>query len=355
MGYPMLEINSSKIKENTKLIVDECHKRGIQVAGVTKVFAGYERIVRAIVDGGIDIIADSRIENLKKFKKYDLPKMLIRIPMKSQAREIINYSDIALVSEFDTIKELQKYAKKENKKYKIILMVDVGDLREGIFYKEKQEIYETVKKILELSNIELHGIGTNLCCYGGVIPTKDNLTELVGVKKDLENYFNIRIPIISGGNSENIQIMRMNEMPMEINQLRIGVALAMGIGLYDKPIEGLNTDTIKLYAEIVEIKVKPSVPIGTIGIDAFGAKPQFEDRGFRKRAICALGRQDVYPEFLQPIDEKIKVLGSSSDHLIIDITDSDKELRIGDVIEFRVLYGGLLSAMTSKYVKKKVL
>lgn len=129
MGYPMLEINSSKIKENTKLIVDECHKRGIQVAGVTKVFAGYERIVKAIVDGGIDIIADSRIENLKKFKKYDLPKMLIRIPMKSQAREIINYSDIALVSEFDTIKELQKYAKKENKKYKIILMVDVGDLR----------------------------------------------------------------------------------------------------------------------------------------------------------------------------------------------------------------------------------
>ncbi|WDU84125.1 hypothetical protein PWK10_07110 [Caloramator sp. Dgby_cultured_2] len=115
MGYPMLEINSSKIKENTKLIVDECHKRGIQVAGVTKVFAGYERIVRAIVDGGIDIIADSRIENLKKFKKYDLPKMLIRIPMKSQAREIINYSDIALVSEFDTIKELQKYAKKKTK------------------------------------------------------------------------------------------------------------------------------------------------------------------------------------------------------------------------------------------------
>lgn len=188
-----------------------------------------------------------------------------------------------------------------------------------------------------------------------MIPTKDNLTELVGVKKDLENYFNIRIPIISGGNSENIQIMRVNEMPMEINQLRIGVALAMGIGLYDKPIDGLNTDTIKLYAEIVEIKVKPSVPIGIIGIDAFGAKPQFEDRGFRKRAICALGKQDVYPEFLIPVDQKIMVLGSSSDHLIIDITDLDKELKIGDVIEFRVLYGGLLSAMTSKYVKKKVL
>ncbi|SEF77432.1 Predicted amino acid racemase [Caloramator fervidus] len=354
MGYPMIEIDSHKIKENTKIMVKECHDRGIQVAGVTKIFAGNTKIVKALIEGGVDMLADSRIENLIRYKNFDIPKMLIRIPMKSQAKTIVKYSDMALVSEIETIYELNKYAKLENKIYKIILMIDVGDLREGIFYKNREEILNTVEKILELDNIELFGIGTNLCCYGGVIPTKENLLELVNIKKYLEDKFGINISVISGGNSENIDIMRNGEMPKEINQLRLGVALSMGIGLFDKPVEGLYTNTAKLYAEVVEIKFKPSVPIGIIGVDAFGRKPQFEDKGIMKRAICAIGKQDIFPEFLIPCNENIKILGASSDHLILDVTNVEK-LRVGDAVEFYLTYGGFLAAMNSKYVKKKII
>lgn len=355
MPFPMLEINTHKIRENTKIMVNECHKRGIEVAGVSKVFSGNRKIIEALIDGGIDILADSRIENLIRYRNYNIPKMLLRIPMKSQAKMVVKYSDIALVSEIQTIKELDKYAMKENKIYKVILMIDLGDLREGIFFKNETEILDAVEEILELNWIEFYGIGTNLSCYGGVIPTNDNLSKLVEIKKKLEKTFNIDIKTISGGNSGTISLFKNNDIPKEINQLRLGASLALGIGLNDEPIEGLHNDTVKLIAEIVEVKKKPSVPVGEIGLDAFGRKPFFEDKGIRKRAICAIGKQDINPEHLSPYDNKITVLGASSDHLILDITESDENYKVGDKVEFKVTYGGLLSLMTSKYVYKKII
>lgn len=354
MGYPLLKIYRKKIEENAKNIVAECHQRGIEVAGVVKVFSGHKNIVKAYIDGGVDIIADSRIENLERYKDINLPKMLLRIPMKTQARKVVEYSDVALVSDVDTVKELDKYAKKLNKIYDIILMVDLGDLREGIFFMNKNEIEEWIKIASRYNNIRLKGIGTNLTCYGGVIPSVENMNRLVEIKLFVENMLGYKLDVISGGNSENIKLMREDGMPKEINQLRLGVAIALGIGLYDLPIEGQHTDTVKLIAEIIEVKEKPSVPVGEIGIDAFGRKPTFIDKGIRKRAILGIGRQDINPDHLIPIDNGIEILGASSDHLLLDISDSGINYKCGDVVEFNLTYGGLLSAMTSKYIRKKI-
>lgn len=354
MGYPLLNIYRKKIEENAKNIVSECHQRGIEVAGVVKVFSGHKNIVKAYIDGGVDIIADSRIENLERYKEFKLPKMLLRIPMKTQARKVVEYSDVALVSDIETVKELDKYAKKLGKIYDVILMVDLGDLREGIFFMNKKEIEEWVKLTSRYNNIRLKGIGTNLTCYGGVIPSVENMNRLVEIKLFIEKMLGYKLEVISGGNSENIKLMREEGMPKEINQLRLGVAIALGIGLYDLPIEGQHTDTVKLVAEIVEVKEKPSVPVGEIGVDAFGRKPTFIDKGIRKRAILGIGRQDINPEHLIPIDSGIEILGASSDHLLLDITDSSINYGCGDVVEFNLTYGGLLSAMTSKYIRKKI-
>ncbi|KRQ86597.1 hypothetical protein ABG79_01580 [Caloramator mitchellensis] len=355
MRYPLLEIESKKIEENAKRLIDECHDKGIQIAGVTKVFSGNKKIVKAIVDAGIDILADSRIENLKSFKDYKIPKMLIRIPMKSQIRDLVKYTDIALVSEIEIVKEINKFALKANKKYKVILMVDIGDLREGIFFENKDEIHSAIQEISKMKYVELYGLGTNLTCYGGIIPTSDNLSILVELKKEIEKKFGKQIKFISGGNSETIPLMRTGNMPEGINQLRLGASIALGIGLYDMPLENLYQDTVKLKSEIIEIKQKPSKPIGEISVDAFGNKPHFEDKGIRKRAICAIGKQDVNPEHLIPIDENIQILGASSDHLLLDTTDSCVDYKIGDTLEFKLTYGGLLSAMTSKYIYKRII
>ncbi|KYH30058.1 alanine racemase [Clostridium tepidiprofundi DSM 19306] len=351
MSYPRIKINLSKIKHNTTTMVNRCRERNIYVAGVTKMCSGDPVIAKVLVDSGVNLLADSRVLNLKRLEKFNVPKMLIRIPMKSNVKEIVKYSDICLLSEYELAKSISSEALKQNKKYKVILMVDLGDLREGLYYDEK--IYEIAENIIKLKGITLYGIGANLSCYGGVEPTRENLNRLVYIKRQIYRRFNVDIEIISGGASGSTNLFDKDEIPKEINQLRLGVSLFLGLGLNDEPIEGLIYDAFTLEAEIVEVQMKPSKSIGKIGVTAFGEDSYFEDKGKRLRAICAIGGQDVNHIDIRPIDHKCEILGSSSDHLLLDITESDVQYKVCDTIEFNLNYRGSLFAMTSEYIYRE--
>ena len=344
-------IDTKAIYDNARKLIKDCSQRGIQVVGVTKMFCGNIKIARVLKEAGVDIIADSRIENLRKLAKLDIPKMLIRLPMYTQAKQVVKYADISLVSDYKVIKELSRQAVIQGKIHEIILMIDLGDLREGLMNEE--EIHEMTESILSLKGVKLKGVGTNLSCFGGVYPSCENLSKLVEIKNRLNKSFSIDLEVVSGGNSGSLSLFKDNKLPKGINQLRLGVSIALGIGLDDEPIDDLSNDTVRLLTEIIEIREKPSVPIGNCGLDAFGNKQTFEDRGIRKRAICAIGRQDVAPENLVVLDEDVTILGASSDHLLIDITDSKRSYNTGDIIEFGLSYGGCLSSMTSSYIRKK--
>ncbi len=350
MQYPCILINLKKIKHNVKTIISLCKLKNIQVVGVTKVFCARRPIVNAYIEGGINTIGDSRIENIKRLKDYHCKKILLRIPMESDVYDIVKYCDISLNSELDTIKKLSNAAMKMNKVHGIILMVDVGDLREGVLV---EDVISTVKEINKLHNIKLLGIGTNLTCYGGVLPDENNLGKLVSLKNEIQRMFNQKLSIISGGNSSSLYMVLNGTIPEGINQLRIGEGIVLGRETaFGKPIPDCFNDAFLLRGEIVEIKNKPTVPTGKIGVDAFGETPEYEDKGIRKRAIIALGRQDINIDGIFPVDKNINIFGGSSDHLIIDITDCSCDYKIGDIIDFTMDYGCLLKAMTSPYVKK---
>lgn len=353
MEYPKVEIDLNKLTHNVKTMVELCNKYGITVAGVTKVFCGHPKIAKAYVDGGVAYIADSRIENIIKLKDFNIPKILLRLPMISEADKVVEYTDTSLNSELETIKALSKEALRKGRSHNIILMVDLGDLREG-YYNEK-EIYEAVEHIIKMNGVKLVGIGTNLTCYGGVIPDADNLGRLVKLSKDIENRFDVDLEIISGGNSSSLHLL-MDNKPIEgINNLRLGESLVLGVETaYGNRIDDTYNDVFKLTAEIIEVKHKPSVPTGEIGRDAFGKVPTFVDKGIRKRIICAIGKQDVELDAIFPLDEGLSILGGSSDHLILDGTDSQTDYRVGDKVHFKLSYGGILRLMTSEYVKKEI-
>ena len=349
---PRIEIDLSKIRANTQVLVDRCKNAGIQVAGVTKVFCAVPQVAEAMVEGGINMLADARLENFEKIAHIPIQKLLLRLPMISQAEKVVSLVDISLNSEIATIKKLSEASIKQGKVHKIILMIDLGDLREGIW---SDQIHTTIKEITQLEGVQLVGIGTNLTCYGGVIPNPTNLGQLVNLSREIEDTFQIRMEIISGGNSSSLYLLERGEMPKAINHLRLGESIVLGRETaFGEPISGTHQDAFTLIAEIVELKEKPSVPIGEIGMDAFGNKPVFEDHGIRKRAILAIGRQDVSVNNLIPKDEKISILGASSDHLIVDVTDSLKEYSVGDEVAFDIEYGALLQLMTSEYVFKKI-
>ncbi|GAA0121562.1 MAG: alanine/ornithine racemase family PLP-dependent enzyme [Clostridium argentinense] len=349
-NYPCIEVDLKKIQHNVQTIIKICGEHDIEVVGITKGYCAKEPITRALVEAGLKNVGDARILNLKNSENLKCTKYTVRIPMASEALEVVKYSDVSLNSELEVIKALSKAAESINKTHKIVLMVDLGDLREGLF---SEDIVSVVKEIIKLPNIELIGIGTNLTCYGGVLADENNLGKLIETKEMLEKTLKISLPIVSGGNSSSLYMVMDGTIPKGITQLRIGEGILLGTeSSFAKRIPNTYSDVFTLKAEIVEVKNKPSVPIGTIGLNAFGEVPEFVDLGIRKRAIVAVGRQDIKIDAMDTRDKKMKILGASSDHLILDITECEYDYKIGDIVEFDVKYGCLLQAMTSEYVNK---
>ncbi len=355
MTTPYLEIYPERIAQNARAIINLCHGKGISVACVGKVVCAHPAVVRVLEESGADMLADSRLENLELIRKTgtSLPLMLLRIPTPSRLNEVVQVADVSLVSDPETIKKLSDAAAANKKTHKIILMIDLGDLREGIW---PSRLIEVLKNIRGLPGIEIIGLGCNLACYGGVIPTTEKMQQLIHLREQAEAELAIRLPVLCGGNSANLPLLLEWGMPDQINLLRIGETILLGRNVLDRsPFPGTRQDTFRLVAEIIELEEKPSIPVGQRGQDAFGGTPEFIDRGIRRRAICDIGRQDVVIDNLVPEDPGIIILGGSSDHLLLDVQDAVPTLVTGDKVAFFPGYGALLAASTSPFVHKSVI
>lgn len=358
--YPILEFNVKKLCNNTKIVAKLCEEHGIRVAGIIKGFGGIKEGAEEMVRGGCYQIGSSRIEQLKSLKEsgMEVPLLLVRIPMMCEIEDVVKYSDLCLVSEKETLNLLNNEAMKQGKKYGIVLMYDLGDLREGVFTKgELIELAEYTEYNLE--NLYLEGIGSNLSCYGSVAPTTENLSMLANAALEIENKLNRKLNIVSGGATTTLPLLIRGGVPKKINHLRLGEGInnTQDLPLYwDTNIEGLDKDVFVLKAQIIEINEKPTHPIGKLIVNAFGNTPHYEDRGIRKRAIIALGNQDLGDSSrLIPRDKDMIVLGASSDHTLLDIHDCKKEYKLGDIVEFNILYQAMLMTSLSEYVHKKII
>ena len=356
--YPRVLIDLSKISHNTRYITDLCRKQGIKVAAVTKVVCGNFEIAEAMVKNGAHSIADSRLENLKKLGELNLEgvkieKWLLRLPMIAEAEEVVLFSDVSLNSELSTITAINYFSSKHKKTHKLILMIEMGDLREGYF--TLGELFLDIEKIVKMENVVIYGLGVNLTCYGAIIPEVEQMKELLDIAGRIEKMLGIKLEILSGGNSSSLPLVLDRKMPEGINHLRLGDSIIMGRETaYCKEIPNMYGDAMILEVQIIELKDKPSQPMGNSGVDVFGQKPVFVNRGIRRKAIVAIGKQDVEIDDLTPLVEGIEILGASSDHLILDVTDSKEELSVGGTIRFRMGYTATLRAMTSEYVRKVI-
>lgn len=138
------------------------------------------------------------------------------------------------------------------------------------------------------------------------------------------------------------------------NNLRLGAALILGRETaYGRNINGLYQDVVTLEAELIEVQTKPSYPLGQIGVNAFGKQVQYVDKGIRRRAIAAIGRQDMDRDGLCPLDPGVSIVGASSDHLILDVTETALPLQVGSTPRFTMDYATILRGFTSNYVKRK--
>jgi len=355
MTYPNLIIRLDHIKENAKQITGYCRKSHIKVCGVVKGVHSEPKVANAMIQGGVEQIGDARIGNLKRLKESGIkvPLLLTRIPMLSEIEELVQHTDISLNSELKTVEAINSMCIKIGRKHKVVLMCDLGDLREGFI--DQTVLVETALKIEAMQGVVLAGLGTNLGCYGSIKPTCKNLNELVVLAQTIESKINRKLEIVSGGASSTLPLILDGCVPQGINHLRLGESILLAKDLPDLwnvPLPGTHQDTVVVEAEIVELKRKPSHPIGEIFIDAFGNTPIYEDRGWQNRAIVALGRQDfAMMDQLVPVNKEIELIGCSSDHLIVSLPDISSH-DVGDVLQFEMYYGPMLFLSGADHIHK---
>jgi ornithine racemase len=347
MSAPRLEIDLDKIFHNARTMVERLADRGILVTGVTKAALGSPDIAATLLRAGVSSLGDSRIENIEAMRSAGISASmtLIRSPMLSQVDRVVGSADVSLNTELEVIRALSLAAQRAGRTHGIVLMVELGDLREGIM---PEDLLNTAREILQLPNINFKGIGTNLACRSGVSPDAKNMAELSALAVSIETTFGVTLEVVSGGNSANLTWALNGCDKGRINDLRLGESILLGCEtLHRRPIDGLHTDAITLVAEVIESKSKPTRPRGEIAQTAFGEKPAAIDRGCISQVILAIGIQDTDPDGLSPPDG-MEVLAASSDHLIVE--SRHDRVAIGTEMKFQLNYSALVRAMTSPFV-----
>lgn len=351
MRTPKITIDLRKIEHNTRIIYQMCSKHNIALAGVTKGTLGMPEVAEAMIRGGATYLAESRLANIERLKLNGIkvPIILIRSPYLSEIDRVVELADISFNTEFEVIKALSEASIQKNTIHKIVIMVDLGDLREGVW---PDDLYDILGKTLSLKGVKVIGLGTNLTDLNGVIPTTENNQKLVDLADEMEKAFGIKFELLTAANSSSIKLLKDGGIPKGINHFRIGEGILLGCEtIAREKITDTYQDAFVLTGEIIEKKWKPSTPIGELGQDAFGNTPVIEDKGMMLRGILNIGRQDVNIAGLKPQDKNISIIGACSDHLILDITKADY-LEVGDMVSFELEYSALLAAMTSPFVAK---
>ncbi|MBN2073716.1 MAG: alanine racemase [Actinobacteria bacterium] len=341
MGYPCLKIDLDKISHNSRTVFNRCVSKGISVVGVTKCFMGDSRIAGCMLRSGIKMLGDSRIENIKRLSEHfksGMELIMLRTPMPSEIENVVDLCNISLNTQLDAISLISKVCYSKKKTHNIIIMIETDDAREGILPGEALNFCKTVLK--KYKNIKISGLGTNARCISKTGPSIESLKLLCNLKKDIENSLRVSIPIISGGNSSIWNIVESGKFPPEINQVRVGEVILLGHETVNyRVVEGMHRDCFELQAEIIEVKNRKGRPY---------------------RLILALGVQDVNYRNLYHKTAGLDNVSQSSDHTVVEINKDTKltkndfsNFRVGGIISFSLDYFGVLSCMTSPFVKRR--
>lgn len=352
-----ITIDIKKLKSNFDYLNTLFRKNNIEWSIVSKLLSGNKMFLTEILKFDIKQVCDSRVSNLKEIKSINpkIETIYIKPPAKRSLSSVVKYADISMNTEIETIKLLSKEAKKQNKTHKIIIMIELGELREGVLGEDFIDFYESIFK---LENIKVVGIGANLSCLYGVLPNHDKLIQLSLYEQLIEAKFNKLIPYVSGGSSVTIPLIFQNLLPKGINHFRVGETLFLGTDVYNNvKFKKMHSDVFSLHAEIIELIEKSIVPSGEMGTNVEGDSYEFNQDNIGEtsyRAIIDLGLLDVETEHIELVDKNLKLAGASSDMIVIDLSENKKKYKVGDLIEFTLDYMGILRIMSSKYIEKKI-
>lgn len=325
-----LTIDLDKITHNARKTLAVCRPLGLDVVGVTKGVCGSPAVARAMIAGGIKTIGDARLDNIARMRDAGIhaPMVLLRSPAPSEISQCIALADASLNADLGVLNALSQEALGAGKRHRVILMVDLDTGREGF---DPEAMPGVCREVRAMQGLTLEGLGIYFPYRSEGNFHMEKQQYLVAMAKEIEQESGIALSIVSGGSSNVFHSLTLEGKQVTgVNQLRIGTAILLGISSSIGPIhiKGFYNDTFVLDAELIEVK-----------------------KCDRLLGILSLGQLDTEPEYLFPISPGVTVIGSSSDHTVVDLTESPQTPSVGDRISFHLGYFALSRLMVSPYVK----
>lgn len=332
-----ITINLEKLKYNINHTLDLCKEKSLNLAPVVKSICGDQPIIDCFNQANVSLIADSRLDNFAKMNT-DKDKFLIRPAASCEACDVVNYCDTSLQCDLNTIMALDTAAKECGKAHNIILLIDLGDLRDGIYFEDESTLLSCAAYIHTSSNLKLTGIATNYNCFLGYLPDEENMNQLSKLHQLIMPFYDTDSPVVSGGNSSSVSILTSKDkaFPADFNQLRMGEAIMLGRDPADNTfIPGYDTEVFTLHVPLIEVYEKKA-PTGEV----------------MRRGILAIGKQDLQLDHIIPKDNRIKVLGGCSDECVVDLSQAP-EIKSGDELTFDLEYGALMTAFAGSFIRRE--
>ncbi|WP_406616244.1 alanine racemase [Candidatus Caldatribacterium sp.] len=350
--YPCLEVDLDILEENACRLLEKCHSWGVSPVVVTKGFLADSILARALRDFGFSKFADSNLANLVKLRSLFGPHVdlfLIRLPMLEELDVLAVYGILPFVSHVEILERLSSIAQELGKRQPVVLVLEGGDGREGMLFEEVPEVASFLKR---LPGVSVYGVATTLACLSGVLPNCSVLEQLTQIKEFLQGVLGKRI-VLSVGGTTFLALWEEGCPPWKVDEIRFGEALLFGSDISRKrDIPWLKQGAFTIAAEVVEVRTKEPSKESTLGYDAFGGKPFRNFSGPRKRVLLAIGKQDIDENQLYFDDAHVTIVGATSNYLVLDVEESTRTYRVGDVVSFRAGYGAVLRAFLSPYVAK---
>ena len=362
-----LHIHTDRIIGNIEKITELMAKQGATWTLISKVLCGHKEALRRILAhpavDALHSIGDSRLSSLEVIRSLrpDIQTMYIKPVPQNLVSSIVQLADISLISSLRTLELLNDAAGLIGRTHKVIVMIELGELREGIVHDDIVAFY---RRAFAMEHIEVIGIGTNLGCMHGIEPTYDKMIQLSLYRQLIEEKFQRSLPIISGGSSITLPLVGSRKLPSSMNHFRIGEAVFLGTSPLDNSrYRNLSTSVFEYTANIVELEEKSSVPDGIINDAAIGHVAEAgteEDPGATHcRAIADFGLLDVDVNDLVPKDSRVHFAGTTSDVTVFEIAEhSDAHgagrYHVGDTLRFTPSYMGAARLMNSKFIYKSV-
>ncbi|SNT36564.1 alanine/ornithine racemase family PLP-dependent enzyme [Antarctobacter heliothermus] len=352
MSCPRIEVDLSKIRRNTQTLVKRLGLRGIGVTGVTKAVCGHPALGQAMLDGGAEGLADARISNVQRLRAAGMtgPITLIRSPMLSQADQVVRSCEASYNTEISVISALAAAAIRNGSVHGIVLMVEMGDLRDGI---SPEHLENIAQQVMQMSGVALKGIGANFACLNGLAPTALQMAAFCDLANEIEGVCGPFLKTVSGGNSANLPWALGERATGRVNDLRLGEAILLGVEpVSGDQIGGMHTDAFTLVAEVIETDAKsPPSPIALI--DPTTERLRIVTTSAASaRMILAMGHQDTdIPGLSMPVGSTL--IGATSDHLVIGTPRTLP--KVGSEVRFQMNYNALMHAMAAPDIKVELM